>query len=160
MFKIESITSNARFVNVYSKVFDEKPTFRSFTFLNYIEEKGLGDLSVVFTKAKELKHQIRIRNIMDFFFNYENIEQIYEKELELELAEKELSEISKDYQEFNRSLFQAKKLFRELHLPINQWGSKFLRKSTPQLRSWQIVLEFKRFLCPKIALIIFQKMIL
>lgn len=109
-------TSNARFVNVYSKVFDEKPTFRSFTFLNYIEEKGLGDLSVVFTKAKELKHQIRIRNIMDFFFNYENIEQIYEKELELELAEKELSEISKDYQEFNRSLFQAKKLFRELHL--------------------------------------------
>ena len=34
-------TSNARFVNVYSKVFDEKPTFRSFTFLNYIEEKGL-----------------------------------------------------------------------------------------------------------------------
>ena len=99
-------TSNARFVNVYSKVFDEKPTFRSFTFLNYIEEKGLGDLSVVFTKAKELKHQIRIRNIMDFFFNYENIEQIYEKELELELAEKELSEISKDYQEFNRSLGQ------------------------------------------------------
>ena len=109
-------TSRTHFVNVYRKVFDEKPTFRSFTFLNYIEEKGLGDLSVVFTKAKELKHQIRIRNIMDFFFNYENIEQIYEKELELESAEKELSELSKDYQEFNRSLFQAKKLFKELHL--------------------------------------------
>lgn len=109
-------TSNMRFVDVYSKVFDEKPTFRSFTFLNYIEEKGLGDLSVVFTKAKELKHQIRIRNIMDFFFNYENIEQIYEKELQLELAEKELSKISKDYQEFTRSLFQVKKLFKELHL--------------------------------------------
>lgn len=108
--------SNTHFMNVYSKVFDEKPTFRSFTFLNYIEEKGLGDLSVVFTKAKELKHQIRIRNIMDFFFNYENIEQIYEKEIELETAEKEFSEISKDYQEFSRSLFQAKKLFKELHL--------------------------------------------
>lgn len=108
--------SNSHFTNVYSKVFDEKPTFRSFTFLNYIEEKGLGDLSVVFTKAKELKHQIRIRNIMDFFFNYENIEQIYEKEIELEISEKELLEISKDYQEFNRSLFQAKKLFKELHL--------------------------------------------
>lgn len=108
--------SNTHLMNVYSKVFDEKPTFRSFTFLNYIEEKGLGDLSVVFTKAKELKHQIRIRNIMDFFFNYENIEQIYEKEIELETAEKEFSEISKDYQEFSRSLFQAKKLFKELHL--------------------------------------------
>lgn len=33
-----------------------------------------------------------------------------------EMTLKELSEISKDYQEFNRSLFQAKKLFRELHL--------------------------------------------
>ena len=51
---------------------------------------------------------------MDFFFNYENIEQIYEKELELELAEKELSEISKDYQEFNRSLFQAKKAIQRV----------------------------------------------
>lgn len=84
--------------------------------VNYIEEKGLGDLSVVFTKAKELKHQIRIRNIMDFFFNYENIEQIYEKEIELEGAEREYSEISKDYQEFTRSLFQVKKLFKELQL--------------------------------------------
>lgn len=109
-------TANAHFVDVYRKVFDEKPTFRSFTFLNFIEEKGLGDLSVVFTKAKELKHQIRIRNIMDFFFNYENVEQIYEKEIELEAAEKELAEISKDYQEFNRSLFQVKRLFKELHL--------------------------------------------
>lgn len=108
--------ANTRFADVYSKVFDEKPTFRSFTFLNYIEEKGLGDLSVVFTKAKELKHQIRIRNIMDFFFNYENIEQIYEKKIQLESAEKELSEISKDYQEYSRSLFQAKKLFKELQL--------------------------------------------
>ena len=109
------------------KIFDEKPTFRSFTFLNYIEEKGLGDLSVVFTKAKELKHQIRIRNIMDFFFNYENIEQIYEKELELELAEKELSEISKDYQEFNRSLFQAKNYSESCTLHIQAISQKIMR---------------------------------
>lgn len=112
-----SDSTNNHLLDVYSKVFDEKPSFRSFNFLNYIEEKGLGDLSVVFTKARELKHQIRIRNIMDFFFNYENIEQIYEKEIRLEQAEKELSELAKDYQEYNRSIFQAKKLFNELHLP-------------------------------------------
>ncbi len=34
-------TSRTHFVNVYRKVFDEKPTFRSFTFLNYIEEGNL-----------------------------------------------------------------------------------------------------------------------
>ena len=75
---------NNRFLEIYNKVFGEQPSFRSFNFLNYIEEKGLGDLSTVFTKAKELKHNIRIRNIMNFFFNFENIEQIYEIELLLE----------------------------------------------------------------------------
>lgn len=108
--------SNTHLLNVYNRVFEEKPTFRSFGFLNYIEEKGLGDLSVVFTKAKELKHQIRIRNIMGFFFNYENIEKIYEKELRLEEVQEELSELGKEYQEYVRSVYQVKKLFNELHL--------------------------------------------
>ncbi|MEN6459762.1 MAG: AAA family ATPase [Syntrophomonas sp.] len=107
---------NNRFAQVYSKVFDENPTFRSFNFLNYLEEKGLGDLSVVFTKARELKHQIRISNIMDFFFNYDNIEQIYEKEVLLEQRQKELDELNKDYQEYSRSVSQIEKLFVELHL--------------------------------------------
>ena len=70
---------NNRYLDIYTKVFDERPTFRSFNFLNYIDEKGAGDLSVVFTKAKDLKHNIRVRNIMNFFFNFEKIEQIYEK---------------------------------------------------------------------------------
>jgi hypothetical protein len=107
---------NNHFTQVYSKVFDENPTFRAFNFLNYIEEKGLGDLSVVFTKARELKHQIRIRNIMDFFFNYNNIEQIYEKEVRLEQYEKELNGLTKDYQEYERSVSQIQGLFRELQL--------------------------------------------
>lgn len=84
---------NNRYLEIYNKVFDEHPSFRSFNFLNYIEEKGLGDLSTVFTKAKELKHNIRIRNIMNFFFNFENIEQIYEKELLLDAKSKELEKL-------------------------------------------------------------------
>jgi len=107
---------NSRFMHVYNKVFDERPTFRSFSFINYIDEKGLGDLSVVFTRAKDLKHQIRVRNIMDFFFNYENIEQIYEKEILLDERQKELDELSKDYQEYQRSMQQLKRLFDELQL--------------------------------------------
>lgn len=107
---------NNRYLEIYNKVFDERPSFRSFNFLNYIEEKGLGDLSTVFTKAKELKHNIRIRNIMNFFFNFENIEQIYEKEILLEVKNKELEKISSSYQEYNRSKTQQKKLFKELQL--------------------------------------------
>lgn len=107
---------NNRFLEIYSKVFDEHPSFRSFNFLNYVEEKGLGDLSTVFTKAKELKHNIRIRNIMNFFFNFENIEQIYEKEILLDSKSKELEMLSSSYQEYNRSKTQQKKIFKELQL--------------------------------------------
>lgn len=109
-------TPNNRFLEIYNKVYDEHPSFRSFNFLNYIEEKGLGDLSTVFTKAKELKHNIRIRNIMNFFFNFENIEQIYEKELMLDAKNKELDKLSSSYQEYSRSKLQQKKIFKELQL--------------------------------------------
>ena len=136
---IISASANYHLIDVYSKVFDERPSFRSFNFLNYIEEKGLGDLSVVFTKARELKHQIRIRNIMDFFFNYENIEQLYEKQLELDTTEKEMAELAKDYQEYSRSLYQAKKLFGELHLSYTGDYSKdyktFVRFKTSYTRA-------------------------
>ena len=96
--------TDSRFVTIYRKVFEETPTYRSFSFLNYIDEKNLGDLSVVFTRANELKHQIRIRNVMNFFFNFENIEQIYEKEIELENQESEYNKLSKDYIEYNRAV--------------------------------------------------------
>lgn len=105
-----------RYLEIYNKIFDEHPSYRSFNFLNYIEEKGLGDLSTVFTKAKELKHNIRIRNIMNFFFNFENIEQIYEKEILLETNNKELEKLSSNYQEYNRSKMQQLRIFEELQL--------------------------------------------
>lgn len=104
------------FSDVYYKVFDEKPSFRSFNFLNYVEEKGLGDLSSVFTMAKELRHQIRIQKIMNFFFNYQNIEKIYEKEMELEEVERNLKSLQLDYQDYTRMHNQQKSLFNELQL--------------------------------------------
>lgn len=107
---------NSRFLEIYSKVFNEKPTFRSFSFINYMEEKGLGDLSIVFTKGKDLKHQIRIREIMDFFFNYENIEQIYEKEILLEKKKKELEKLNTTYNDYQNSVLTLKKLFNDLNL--------------------------------------------
>ena len=107
---------NSKYFEIYKRIFNENPSFRSFNFLNYIEEKGLGDLSAVFTKAKELKHNIRIRNIMNFFFNIDNIEQIYEKEVLLDSKTKELEIISSKYNEYTNSKLRQKKIFQELHL--------------------------------------------
>jgi len=53
---------------------------------------------------------------MDFFFNYRNIEQIYEKGILLEEYEKELETLSQDYDENTRSKARIQNLFRELQL--------------------------------------------
>ena len=76
-------------IQVYKKVFEENPSFRSFTFMNFVDEIGQGDLGSIFTRGKEVKHLVRIRKIMDFFFNYENAERIYDKTLELDSLENE-----------------------------------------------------------------------
>lgn len=107
---------NTSYLNIYKRIFNENPSFRSFSFLNFIEEKGLGDLSAVFTRAKELKHNIRIRNIMNFFFNIDNIEQIYEKEVLLDTKNRELERISSKYNEYNNSKSRQKQIFQELNL--------------------------------------------
>lgn len=53
---------------------------------------------------------------MNFFFNFENIEQIYEKELLLDAKSKELEKLSLSYQEYSRSKVQQQKIFKELQL--------------------------------------------
>ncbi|MCD8220931.1 MAG: hypothetical protein LUD07_01835 [Clostridiales bacterium] len=107
---------NDKYIQIYSRVFNEGPSYRSFNFLNYIEEKGLGDLLVVFTKAKDLKYSIRMRDIMTFFFNFENIEKLCEKEILLESQNKELKNLTSLYQEYNSSRLQQINLFKELRL--------------------------------------------
>ena len=53
---------------------------------------------------------------MDFFFNYENIEQIYEKEILLEKKKKELEKLNTTYNDYQNSVLTLKKLFNDLNL--------------------------------------------
>ena len=103
-------------IKVYQKVFEETPTFRSFTFINFIDEIGQGDLGAVFTRGKEIKHLIRIRKIMDFFFNYENIEKIYEKKVELEKLELEQKHYNDRMNQYRHSIDKVRNLFTKLSL--------------------------------------------
>ena len=61
---------------------------------------------------------------MNFFFNFEKIEQIYEKEVLLEQRSSELEKISMDYQEYHRIRIQQQKIFKELQLPYTGKYSK------------------------------------
>lgn len=103
-------------IKVYKKAFEENPTFRSFTFINFVDEIGQGDLGSIFTRGKEVKHIVRIRKIMDFFFNYENIEKIYEKRVELESLELEQNRYKERLAEYSRNLKQIEELFSRLGL--------------------------------------------
>lgn len=103
-------------VRVYQKVFDENPTYRSFTFLNFVDEIGQGDLGAIFTRGKEIRHLVRIRNIMDFFFNYENIEKLYEKRIELDAVEFELRQYNDKINQYTHSVGRVNRLFTELGL--------------------------------------------
>lgn len=112
------ITDNldVKAVQVYKKVFEENPSFRSFTFFNFVDEIGQGDLGSIFTRGKDIRHIVRIRKIMDFFFNYENAERIYEKSVELDKLESEYKKVSEKIRLYNQSMIDVQKLFSELGL--------------------------------------------
>lgn len=116
------------YLDIYKKIFQEKLSYRSLSFLNFIDEKGLGNLSKIFTRAQELKYQIKINKIMRFFFNYSNIEKLYNKEKALEeweLKDKQLNPIKEEYE---KGLKVIKELFNELQLVYDENMEKNIKR--------------------------------
>lgn len=125
-------------IQVYKKIFEENPSFRSFTFINFLDEVGQGDLGCIFTRGKEIKHVVRMRKIMDFFFNYDNVEKIYEKTVELEKLESEYNQSSGKMRAYEQSRTDVEKLFGNL-------GLKFSGDMTDDFKTFQEYKEkFKR----------------
>lgn len=112
------------YIDVYKMVFNENISFRAVNFLNYIEEKGLGDLNTIFTKAREIQHQIRITNIMKFFFNYKNIEEIYNKKVQLKELEDKKKQLEPAYQEYKKSTDIIQEMFLDLQIKYSKDFSK------------------------------------
>lgn len=103
-------------VDVYRKVFNETPSYRSFAFMNFIDEINQGDLFSIFTRGKDIRNAVRISNIMQFFFNYKNIEELYEKTLDLERLEEELERTSQEIERYVHYHNIISNLFTKLHL--------------------------------------------
>lgn len=103
-------------VDVYREVFGENPSFRSFAFLNFIDENNQGDLLSIFTRGKEQKYYFRIPDVMQFFFNFDNVEKLYEEEKHLHDLQERLKKAKskvEEYDYFNDIISDA---FRRLHL--------------------------------------------
>lgn len=105
-----------KYFEIYESVFHERLSYRAFSFLNLIGEKGLGDLSVVFTESKDIKHQIRIRDINTFLFNFDNVEKIYNGKKKLEIIEKKLNELNAKQLEYNFAIEKIYTIFKDLNI--------------------------------------------
>lgn len=103
-------------LKVYQNVFEESPTFRAFTFLNFITESHQGDLEQIFTKGDEIKNIIRIRKIMLFFFYYKNIEVISKKQEELDQNQREFNILSKKQTQYQYLFNKIRIGFQKLNL--------------------------------------------
>lgn len=103
-------------MDVYKQVFEENPSYRSFVFLNFIDEKNQGDLLSIFTRGKDLKNFFRIPDVMQFLFNYDNIEELYKNECELQALKEHLSDTRKQIEEYHYFESIIDKTFKKLHL--------------------------------------------
>lgn len=84
---------NSKYLQAFYDYAGEELTCRAFTFLNFIDEKGLGNLTNIFTRAKDYQHQSRVRRLMMFIFNFDNVKKLSE----LRNKEKQLVEYLNKY---------------------------------------------------------------
>lgn len=129
--------------NIYKIIYGELPTYRTMSFLNKLDEKGLGDLQIIFTAAKEEKYLYRIRDIVEFLFNYKNVKAISVLQSQIIESEKYIAsmasviryrdELIKRARELSESLglqFNEKKLAQSEDL-FKQYSNDFSRKVIP-----------------------------
>jgi len=111
-----------KIMNEIEIIYKEGKEFKN-NIRHYIHKPGVwalfgekGGIYVCLNVGKEPKHIYRIRNIMDFLFNYENIEKIYEKELELSEIGRQLSKLNADFSIYMSYRDKVRKIFKKLDL--------------------------------------------
>ncbi len=110
---------NKKFLDEFFLFNEENLSFRAFTFFNFIDEKGLGNLANIFARSKDYEHQKRARKLMTFLYNYKNIHEL----CKLNIDEKKLAEKLNSYNEirinYNYSYKEILKYFVELNIETN-----------------------------------------
>lgn len=100
----------------YNNVYEEKLTFRALTFLNFINENGLGDLTTIFTKAREPKYYVRVKNVMTAIFYSELISKIAKLSKEISDVKNKLHNLENKKMIVEVKRNQINRLLEELSL--------------------------------------------
>lgn len=109
-----------KFLNIFYDYTKENLSFRAFSFFNFIDEKGLGNTSSVFTRAKDYKHMLRSKDLMTFIFNFENVKRLSELKNRAEVLAKELEADKVQVNNYNYFLSLIRTKMNNLNLPSNK----------------------------------------
>lgn len=123
----------------YNNVFGEKLSFRALTFLNFLEETGIGNLACVFTEVNQPKHMFRASQILQFAFERKRIERIAKLEEDLNKKEKEFRDTYKDDVANDFYISGLKTLLKKYNLSY----SNDMHKNIDQINEFKISLLAK-----------------
>lgn len=117
----------------YNGLYGEELSFRSLSFLNFIDEIGLGDIANVFTRQHQIKHIFRITSIFDFLFNYNTIKKKIEIEKKIEEKESLLNRLSRESSQYQSALTELEKVLSKYNFAFSA-DIDYLRKCIASIR--------------------------
>lgn len=129
-------TSNQE-ITEYKNLFGEELSYRSFSFLNFIDEIGLGDIANVFTRQHQIKHIFRITSIFDFIFNYEIMKTKLRIEKEINEKSEQLERLVQESTQYYNALDELKKVLTKYNLEFSD-DTDYLKKCIALIRSSSI----------------------
>ncbi len=84
------LNGNDNEVVSFEEVFDRRISHRATSFLNFLDQTGMGNLKYIYTKSNSDKYRWYYKDIFNFIFNNSNIKKIVQKTRELKEKEKRL----------------------------------------------------------------------
>lgn len=126
-----------KYLQIFNDFAGETLSYRAFSFVNFVDEKGLGNLTNIFTRANDYNHQIRIRKLMTFIFNYENIRRLTELELKEKTLQAELDKFKDERNTRNYFIGIIKKQMLSLQLKLSDDVGEMQKSFTEYKRSFE-----------------------
>lgn len=121
---------NSNYFENFKIYLDEDLSFRAFAFINFLDEKGLGNLTNIFPRISTYYNQKRARKLMTFVFNYKNVSKLIELMKEQTELIKTLKTLSEQKTKYNYSLAVIRREFNDLQIPFKTEDSLQILKES------------------------------
>lgn len=117
------LEKESKYFEEFKNYLGEDLSFRSFTFINFLDEKGLGNLTNIFPRINSYYNQKRARMLMTFVFNYKNVSKLIELMKEQDELVRTLKTLNEQKATYNYLKALIIKEFNELQIPFKSEDS-------------------------------------